>query len=131
MSVLKTYGTDAENDFHPSKTYQIDGDHIREMVDGLDAVRQAVELILSVERFEYEIYSPDYGIETKDLIGQSREYVQGDLQRRIEEALVEDDRVTGISDFSLAFSGETATATFTVNSEFGNFQEEVIATNGG
>ena len=69
-------------------------------------------------------------METKDLIGQRREYVQGDMQRRIEEALAEDDRVTGISNFDLTFSGETATATFTVNTEFGNFEEEVTA-NGG
>lgn len=131
MSVLKTYGEGAEDDFHPSKTYRIDGNRIRGMIDGLDAVKQAVELILSTERFEYEIYSTDYGMETRDLIGKSREYVQGDLQRRISEALAEDDRVTGISDFDISFSGESATATFTVNSEFGNFQEEVTTTNGG
>jgi hypothetical protein len=129
MSVLKTYGADGEN-FHPSKTWKVSKNHIQGTIDGLEAVKQAVDFILSTERFEYEIYSTDYGMETKDLIGQRREYVQGDMQRRIEEALAEDDRVTGISNFDLTFSGETATATFTVNTEFGNFEEEVTA-NGG
>jgi hypothetical protein len=130
MSVLKTYGLETTDTFHPSLTFKISGDRIQGKIDGLEAVKQAVELILSVERFEYPIYSWDYGIETQDLIGKRREYIQGDLQRRVEEALAEDDRVTGISDFSISFSGETATATFTVNTIFGNFDEEVTVQNG-
>lgn len=132
MSVLKTYGMDAENEFHPSLTYKINGDHIQGQIDGLEAVKQAVDLILSIERFEYVIYSWDYGMETKDLIGKNREYVRGDLERRIAETLAEDDRVTGISDFEVAFSGETAMATFTVHTEFGDFEKdkEVTVSNG-
>mgnify|MGYP000943452365 CR=1 FL=1 len=131
MSVLKTYGLEEDEDtFHPSKTWKINGSHIQGQIDGLEAVNQAVDLILSTERFEYEIYSWDYGFETKDLIGHSREYVQGDLERRIEEALAEDDRVTGISDFNLAFSGEMATAAFTVNTVFGALNKEVTIENG-
>jgi phage baseplate assembly protein W len=130
MSVLKTYGLETEDTFHPSLTYKIDGEHIRGKIDGLEAVKQAISLILSTERFEYPIYSTDYGAETKDLIGKGREYARGDLQRRVEEALAEDDRVTGISDFDISFSGETATATFTVNTEFGDVQEEVETTYG-
>ena len=125
MSVLKTYGAEDADTFHPSLTFKIDGDRIQGKIDGLEAVKQAVDLTLSVERFEYEIYSWDLGLETKDLIGKSREYVRGDLERRIREALAEDDRVTGLSDFDVSFSGETATATFTVNTEFGNLSEEV------
>lgn len=123
MSVLKTYGDDTES-FKPSKTWQIKDGHIAGMIDGLGAVSQAVDLILATERFEYEIYSTDFGMETKDLIGQRREYIQGDLQRRIKECLAEDDRVTDISDFNLEFNGETATATFTVNTLFGDLQKE-------
>ena len=130
MSVLKTYGMGAEDAFHPSKTWKISGNHIQGMIDGLVAVNQAVDLILSTERFEYEIYSWDYGLETRDLIGHSREYVQGDLERRIEEALAEDDRVTGISGFNLTFSGETATAAFTVQTIFGALSKEVTVSNG-
>lgn len=131
MSVLKTYGMEAEDIFHPSLTYKIDGNHIQGMIDGLEAVNQAVDLTLVTERFEYPIYSWDRGMESKDIVGARREYVQGDLQRRIEEALAEDDRVTGISDFAVSFSGETATATFKVNTIFGSFNQEVIVPNGG
>ncbi|QAT48596.1 DUF2634 domain-containing protein [Caproiciproducens sp. NJN-50] len=131
MSVLKTYGLETEDIFHPSKTWKIDGDHIYGTADGIDAVLQAVQLILSVERFEYPIYSTDYGMESSDLIGKSREYVSGDLQRRISETLAEDDRITGISNFDITFSGETATATFTVNTIFGNIENQEVTVQNG
>lgn len=131
MSVLKTYGLETEDVFHPSKTWKIDNNHIHGTIDGIDATLQAVQLILSTERFEFPIYSWDYGMESKDLIGKSRDYVSGDLQRRITETLAQDDRVTGISDFILTFSGETATAAFTVNTIFGEIEnQEVTITNG-
>lgn len=130
MSVLKTYGLETTDVFHPSLTFRISGDHIQGKVDGIDAVSQAVDLTLSTERFEYPIYSWDRGMETKDLVGASRELVRGDLERRISEALAEDDRITGISDFDISFSGETATATFSVNTIFGRIDREVTITNG-
>jgi hypothetical protein len=129
MSVLKTYGLETEDTFHPSLTFQISGDHIQGKIDGIKAVDQAVDLILSTERYEYPIYSWDYGFESKDLVAKNREYVRGDLQRRITEALTEDDRITGISDFNLSFSGETATATFTVHTIFGSLSKEATVQN--
>lgn len=129
MSVLKTYGSDTDT-FHPSKTYQIRGNHIEGMIDGKDAVKQAVDLLLSTERFEFEIFSADYGIETRDLIGSRREFVQGDMERRISEALAEDDRITGISDFNISFDRENAIVTFTVKTVFGDIPEERSVTVG-
>lgn len=43
----------------PSLTYilNIGEQTIQEMTDGLDAVRQAVQLILAAERYEYAIFS--------------------------------------------------------------------------
>jgi len=129
MSVLKTYSDDTDS-FHPSKTYQIRGNHIEGMIDGKDAVKQAVDLMLSTERFEFEIYSTDYGMEAQDLIGARREFVQGDMERRVREALAEDDRVTGISDFSITFDRENAVVAFMVNTIFGDIPEERSVTVG-
>lgn len=122
MSVLKTYGQDAG--IKPSKTYRLNGDRLAGKIDGLEAVAQAVKLLLSTERFRYLIYSNDYGVEIDDLIGKQRSLVVGDIQRRIEEALEQDDRVTGVEDFELAFDGETAHIKFTVTTQFGNIPEE-------
>ena len=93
-------------------------------IDGLEAVAQAVKLILSTERFRYLIYSNDYGVEMDELIGKPRSLVAGDIQRRIEEALGQDDRVTGVEDFELTFDGEAAHVKFTVTTQFGGITEE-------
>lgn len=123
MSVLKTYGDDTTS-FKPSLTYQIKDGHIEGKIDGLNAVAQAVDLTLSTERFENLTFSTDYGAETKDLIGASRDYIRGDLERRISESLAEDDRVTGMSDFGIEFDRENAHVTFTVHTIFGDIAEE-------
>lgn len=123
MSVLKTYGDDVDG-FHPSKTWKLSGNRLQGMIDGREAVAQAVDLMLSTERFYYDIFSFDYGVEFSDLIGKDRAFVKADIQRRIEEALAEDDRITGISDFEISFDREAAIVSFTVNTIFGDIFEE-------
>lgn len=123
MSVLKTYGDDVDG-FHPSKTWKLSGNRLQGMIDGREAVAQAVDLMLSTEHFYYDIFSFDYGVELADLIGKDRAFIKADMQRRIEEALAEDDRITGISDFKISFDREAANVSFTVNTIFGDFEEE-------
>lgn len=123
MSVLKTYGAD-KTSFKPSNTYQIKGNRLEGLIDGIDAVKQSVDLILSIERYENIIYSWDYGNELKGFIGKDRTFVQGDIERRIRESLLEDDRVESISNFQISFKGECAFVSFTVYCIFGEFEVE-------
>lgn len=123
-SMLRPYG-DNIPDYVPSLTFKVSDGRMRGKVDGLDAVVQAIELILSTERFQHLIYSWNMGMETQDLIGSRKEEVRADLTRRIEEALTQDDRITGISNFDLDFSGENATANFIVNTVFGTVKRTV------
>lgn len=92
---------DFEIEEQPSKTYKMDlnGNSVRGFCDGLEAVKQAVFRILNTERYENIIYSWNYGIETLDLYGQPVTYVCPELERRIEEALTVDSRITGVTDF--------------------------------
>ena len=55
----------------PSKTYHMDFKKEVSMgkTDGLEALRQAVFLILHIQRYEHLIYSWRYGVELKDLFG--------------------------------------------------------------
>lgn len=124
MSVLKTYGSDTISP-KPSKTYRLNGNHIEGYVDGKQAVEQAVDLALSIERFYHIIYSGDYGVELAELMGKPRSYVKGDIERRITEALMEDDRIKGIKDFALRFEGDVAFVSFTVMSIFGDLERSV------
>lgn len=121
-----------ERDFkieeQPSKTYKMDlseGKNVRGFTDGLDAMRQAVFRILSTERYQYLIYSWNYGIETLDLYGEPVTYVCPELERRITEALTQDDRVTGVDGFEHDTSAKGIVhTTFTVHTVFGDLIEE-------
>nr|DAJ95972.1 MAG TPA: Protein of unknown function (DUF2634) [Caudoviricetes sp.] len=118
MSVLKTYET--QRSFYPSKTYRIRDGHLEGTIDGLDAVGQAVDLILTTERFVYPVYSADYGVEFAELIGKDRAYVEGDIQRRITEALEQDDRIIQIEYLGLTFARDQANVMLLVKTKFGD-----------
>lgn len=120
---MKTYGQDTAS-FKPSKTYRIHNGHIEGNIDGLDAVRQSIYLILSTERYQYVIYSGDYGVELAGLIGKRKSYIEGDVERRITEALLEDDRIQDIKDFTITFDREEAKITFTAVTIFGETEIE-------
>lgn len=111
----------------PSRTWYINKEtrRIQGEVDGLAAVRQAVEIILNVERFRWQIYRPYSGMQWEGLIGQDPGYVSLELQRRITEALTMDDRVRGISGFTYSVAGSTLSASFTVNTVYGDTETSV------
>ena len=112
---------------YPNKTYKIivDKDRISGYTDGADAVTQAVYLILSTERYKYNIYSWDYGVELLDLIGKPIPYVMSELPRRIIEALTQDNRVKDVVDFVFERKGKTLCVKFTVVSTVGNIPTEL------
>lgn len=93
-------------------------------VDGLQAVRQAAEIILNVERYRWQIYRPYSGMEWAGLIGQDSGYVGAELQRRLTDALTVDDRITGISDYKYTVYGQKLRATFRVDTVYGSYNAE-------
>lgn len=128
MAVLPTGNLpDVTFQQQPDLTWGIDKttNRIRGTVTGWEAVRQAVEIILNVERFRWQIYRPYSGMQWNGLIGQDPGYVAAELQRRIQDALRMDDRVQGISDFSYTVSGNVLTASLTVNTVYGAVESSV------
>lgn len=111
----------------PSQTWYINKEinRIQGEVTGIDAVAQAVDIILNVERFRWQIYKPYSGMQWDGLLGQDPGYVASELQRRITAALTMDDRIRGISDFSYTASGNVLSASFTVNTVYGDTQTTV------
>lgn len=118
---------DIEETTYPDLTYKIniDKNRISEYVDELDAVIQAIYLILNTERYEYLIYSWDYGIELLDLYGMPMPYVISEIKRRVEDALTQDDRIDSVSDFTFEKTGTKLYVTFTVNSTFGDVETDM------
>lgn len=111
----------------PTLTYKLDKDQVKVIgtAEELEAIRQAVYKILQTERYEYPIYSGDYGIEIKDLYGQPVSYVCPELERRITEALLWDSRIQGVDNFSFDTSAKgSVSVSFTVTTVFGKINAE-------
>jgi hypothetical protein len=106
----------------PSKTYRLSEDKIQGYVTEADALKQAIYKVLNTEKYEYPIYSFNYGIELESLIGRDPTYVKIELMRRIKECLLEDERITGVEEFEFKESGDEINCTFTVNSIYGEMQ---------
>ena len=112
---------------YPTKTYKInvDADRIQGYTDELDAVIQSIYLILNTERYQYIIYSWDYGVELLTLYGKPMPYVMVELERRIKEALLRcDDRVTEVTNFVFEKTGKKLHVTFDVKTIYGTIQTE-------
>ncbi len=118
---------DLELENQPSETFRMNSEkqNICGYTDELEAVKQAVYKILLTERYQYVMYSGDYGIELLELYGQPASYVCPELERRISEALTWDDRIERVSDFKfdLRKKGEVL-VTFTVHTIFGKIDAE-------
>lgn len=110
----------------PSKTYRLDVENKRiiDMVDGLEAVKQSVYCILNTERFEWMIYSWNYGSELKDLFGKSTGLVKAKIKKRIREALKQDDRISEVDSFSFDLVERKFHVTFNVHTQWGEIEAE-------
>jgi len=121
---------DFEIEEQPTKTYKINqaGNSVNGYVDKLEAMKQVIYKIINTERYEYVMYSWDYGIELKDLYGEPLTYVCPELERRITEALIFDTRIEEVTDFEFDTSQNgTVCVSFRVNTIFGtiNVEKEV------
>ena len=134
MATLPTGGPDLTGGVvyqqQPGLTWKIDQNNrrISGTTDDLEAVRQAVEVILHIERVRWQIYSPYTGVQFDGLIGEDPGYVAAELKRRITEALRMDDRVRSISDFAYTVSGDMLTAEMTVNTVYGSLRADTEVT---
>lgn len=118
---------DFEIDEQPTLTYQMNLNHksIQGYTDKLEAMKQAIFKILSTERYQYVMYSGDYGIELLDLYGEPITYVCPELERRITEALTWDKRIESVDDFEFDTSkkGEIL-VTFIAHTIYGDVAAE-------
>lgn len=112
----------------PTNTYLIDtaSRQIIGMDAGLPAMRQAIEIILNVERYRWQIYTSNFGVELDDLIGDEYDYITSEFPRRVTDALSTDDRVISVDSFSFSQIGlGKMLVTFTVQTVYGSVEQEV------
>lgn len=105
----------------PTRTYHLDFVRGRcgGFVDGQKAMEQAIFKVLNTVRYKHLIYSDNYGFQ--NMIGYDELYVRGDLGRRIQEALLQDERITTLENFSLEFtSKDDVLVTFIARTIYGD-----------
>lgn len=107
----------------PSLT--LDETNIFRELDGLEALQQTINHILTTERYSLSIYDHRYGVEFDQYIGQPMDFVKADINRTIKEALMEDDRINDVHSFTHEFQGSELHVSFVVDSKLGAITGEV------
>ncbi|TCM93131.1 uncharacterized protein DUF2634 [Paenibacillus sp. BK033] len=111
--------TASEEVLQTSRTYHLNQERgrITGIVDGQDAVKQAIYKILNTERFAHFIYSGSYGSEKSGIF-------RNDYERCIREALLQDERISAVQDFEITGSGDEAAVRFTALTIYGSVSIE-------
>lgn len=93
-------------------------------VSGLEALKIWAYKKLLTPRAAYPAYSTAYGHTLTEVFGLAdREIVQAEIKKRLEEAL-DSPYIKALKDFSFAFEGGHVTVRFTIESVFGEIEEE-------
>lgn len=112
----------------PTKNYKIylNKNRCLGFVNEIEALRQAIFLMLSIERYDHIIYSWNFGVELKDLFGRPTAYVLPEIKRRITECLTQDDRINTVDNFVFDVQKRKVHVTFTVYSIYGDIEAEKV-----
>lgn len=128
-----SYEDDIEIVGEPSKTWIIDKNtnQIKGVDDGLMAMQQLVDVMLNTERYKWQIYTDNFGVELEGLPGEDRAFIEAELPRRIEEAMSIDDRIESVQNFKFTQTEMgSLVCTFDVNTVFGTVTGETTITEG-
>ena len=86
------------------------------IIDGETAIRQAIHKAIMTNMTLSSIYDGSYGSELETLVGSTHTpaYLQSEIPRMIRDALIYDDRISGVSGFTVTVSGDLVYVEFTV-----------------
>lgn len=102
----------------PYKTYNLDfeDNKITHPINGDEAIRQFIKKTIITNRSHYMIYSDDYGCDIYTLLGTSvsDEYLEMEVPRFVTEALIYDDRISDVFDFTIKREGSSLYVDFKV-----------------
>lgn len=106
----------------PSLTYKLNEKNIAGKISNMESVKQAIYHILSTERYSNPIYDDSYGIELEQYIGKDIGFIKAGIESTIREALLQDDRITGVIVDSISKSDvqeNSCVITLTVSTIYG------------
>lgn len=115
----------------PTKTYQLDlvNNRIIGTIEGRDAVLQFIRKVLSTDKYAFEIYDWYYGNELIKLVGHSYDYVVTRVPNIFREALLVDDRITDVRDFTFKKTNiDSVTVSCHIDTVYGEikYEQEVL-----
>lgn len=113
-----------ENTIQATKTYKIKDGKVIGFCDGKEALEQTIFFILSTERYKYLIYSDNYGSEFENIPNIDRDILESELKRRINEALIQDDRIESTDNYIFNYDEDSVLVKFTVFSIYGDLEIE-------
>jgi len=97
------------------------------IVEGIDAIVQWVNNALRTKRYEWTIFSWDFGEEYTDLIGHSysQEYLDNECKRLIRECLEEHPYIHGIENLKVVVEDDHLHINFTLVTDLGEVDMDV------
>lgn len=113
-----------ETTTQPSKTYRIKNGKVVGFCDGKEALEQTIYFILSTERYKYLIYSKSYGSELENIPNIDKDILESEIKRRINEALIQDDRIENTDNYIFNYDKDSVVVKFTVFSIYGDIEIE-------
>ena len=91
------------------------------LVEGKEALKMWIYKALLTNRYNYPIYSWDYGQDLEELIGQGYEhdFIKSEVERRIQDCLLVNKRITRCHSFEINLINDSLQISFTVDTPFG------------
>lgn len=112
----------------PTKTYKIDfetGEIYAELIDNEEAIKQFIVKAIKTIRDKYLIYTTNIGSEIHYLMGKtySQEYLELEVPRLVNEALMVDDRINKAYQFKISRTDDELYINFKVETNTGDVIE--------
>ena len=110
------------NDTYREYEFDFNTGHLTgKILEGKAALKMWIYKALLTKRYIYPIYSWDYGQDLEELIGQGYEtdYIKSEVERRIQECLMINERIIRCHSFEVCLINDTLQISFTADTTFG------------
>lgn len=114
------------------KAFKIDFEkkRIGEIIDGKEALEQAVRLALTVQRYKYPAFSHSYGTDYSSVFTEGYQKAMGRLKNAVCDSLECDERIKAVDNFSFERRGTKMLVSFRILSIYGAIESEIEVANG-
>lgn len=94
------------------------------VIEGKEALKQAIHIALLTQRYKYEVFSHSYGTDYDGAFDGGYMMAIGKLKNAIYDALIYDDRILDVHSFEFERMGTRVYVKFVVSSIYGGIDYE-------